>query len=75
MEAGSAFTAYLMKPLMHKFKAHKVNTSRVHEIVDLAINYLKKDECARKELSLNRVGLLSSVAANYWCNDSSKSEG
>ena len=62
------FTTYLVKPLMHKLKAHKIKSSRVQEIISLVIRYLQKDQRAREELSFARGGLLSATA-KYWCND------
>lgn len=59
------FMPLLMCPLMRRLEAHRVNASRVQQIVQLALNYLQRREHAWAQLSLENKNVIDCIA-NYW---------
>lgn len=58
------FMPLLMAPLMRRFQAHRIDASRVQQIVQLALEYLQRREHARAQLSLDNKNVIG--CAYYW---------
>ena len=68
------FMPLLMVPLMRRLQAHRVDPSRVQQIIQLAVKYFQRHEHARAQLSLDKGDVICHVA-KYWSCDPSLFSG